>query len=182
MKRLAVLACAVSLTVAGCNGSISPVAPSGVVKFVSQLAGSQNVPPAGSLEAGATGTVQITMTPASDGSGNYTASFTLSLANLVKSGVLPAAYAPMDTMGSVIVAGYIHQGAAGALGGAVVSTGISQTAPVASPTGTAFLTISGITITSTVAQGMIANASGFYFNLYSAMNQNGVLRGQLVKQ
>ena len=182
MKRLAVLACAVSLSVAGCNGSISPVTPSGLVSFVSQLTGSQNVPPAGSLEAGATGTVQITMTPASDGSGNYTASVTLSLANLLKAGVLPPAYAPMDTMGSVIVAGYIHQGAAGALGAVVVNTGISQAAPIASPTGTAVITISGITITSTVAQGMIANAPGFYFNLYSAMNQNGVMRGQLAKQ
>jgi len=182
MKRFAVLACAVSLTVAGCNGSINPVTPSGLVTLVTQPTGAQNVPPAGSLEAGATGTVQITMTPASDGSGNYTASITLSLANLLKAGVLPPAYAPMDTMGSVIVAGYLHQGSAGALGPVVVNLGISQAAPIATPSGAAFLTLTNVTIPSAVASGIISNASGYYFNLYSALNQSGVMRGQLVKQ
>ena len=180
MKRLAVLACAVSLTLAGCNGSISPVTPSGLVTLVSQLAATQNVPPAGSLEAGATGTVQISMTPVGDGS--YTATITLSLSNLLRAGVLPAAYAPMDTMGSVIVAGYIHQGAAGTVGSVVVALPISQTAPIAAPSGSAFLQYTGVTISSGAAAAILANPSGYYFNLYSALNQNGVLRGQLIKQ
>jgi hypothetical protein len=176
MKRLAVFACAISLVAVGCNKSINPVVPSGVVTLVSQLAGTSNVPPAGSLETGATGTLQVTMTPA--GGGAYTASFALSLKGLVKSGLLPY---PLDN-GSVIVAGYIHQGAAGALGAPVVALPISQTAPLVSPTGTVLVTISGVAVTSGAASAILANPSGFYFNLYSALNQNGVLRGQLVAQ
>ena len=176
MKRLAVLACAMSLVAVGCNESINPVVPSGVVTLVSQLAGTSNVPPAGSLEAGATGSLQVTMTPTTGGA--YTASFALSLKGLVKAGVLPI---PLDN-GSVIVAGYIHQGAAGALGAAVVALPISQTAPILSPTSTVLVTISGVAVSAAAASGILANPAGYYFNLYSALNQNGVTRGQLVKQ
>ncbi|MCX6538742.1 MAG: CHRD domain-containing protein [Acidobacteria bacterium] len=177
MKRLAVLACAMSLVAVGCNKSINPVVPSGVVTLVAQLAGTSNVPPAGSLEAGATGSLQVTLTPAADGA--YTASFALSLKGLVKSGVLPY---PLDN-GSAIVAAYIHQGAAGTLGAPVVPLPtITQAAPILSPTGTVLITISGVSVTSTAASGILANPSGYYFNLYSGLNPNGVLRGQLVKQ
>jgi hypothetical protein len=182
MKRFAVLACLISLVAVGCNDSISPVVPTGVVTLVSQLSGASNVPPAGyagfptTLEARATGSVQITMTPTAGGA--YTASFALSLAGLMKSGVLPS---PLDN-GSVIVAGYIHQGAAGTVGAPVVSLPLSQTAPILSPTGTILVTIGGVSVSAASASAILANPSGFYFNLYSALNQNGVLRGQLVKQ
>lgn len=182
MKRFAVLACAMSLVAVGCNKSINPVVPSGVVTLVAQLAGTSNVPPAGylgfpsSLESGATGSLQVTMTPTTGG--DYTASFALSLKGLVTSGVLPY---PLDN-GSAIVAGYVHQGAAGALGAPVVALPISQTAPLLSPTGTVLVTISGVNVTSGAASAILANPSGFYFNLYSGLNQSGVLRGQLIKQ
>ena len=118
----------------------------------------------------------MTMTPTTGGA--YVASFSLRLSGLVKSGVLPT---PLDN-GSVIVAGYVHQGAAGTLGSAVVALPISQTVPVLSPTGTVVVTISGVSVTASAASAILANPSGFYFNLYSALNQNGVLRGQLIKQ
>ena len=54
---------------------LAPATPTGVVSLASQVSGSQVVPAAGSLEAGAAGGVSISMTPA--GSGAYTASFTL---------------------------------------------------------------------------------------------------------
>ena len=174
MKRFAVLACVMSLAAVGCDKSINPVGPSGVVTLVAQLSGASNVPPAGSLETGATGSLQITMTPATGG--GYTASFALSLSGLVKAGVLAA---PLDS-GSVIVAGYVHQGAAGTLGAPVVTLPISQTAPLLSPTGTVLVTLSGVSIPASTASAILASPSGYYFNLYSALNQNGVLRGQLV--
>ncbi|MEI6666528.1 MAG: CHRD domain-containing protein [Acidobacteriota bacterium] len=176
MKRLAVLACACSLLLVGCDKSINPVVPSGVATLAAQLSGASNVPPAGSLEAGATGSLQITMTPAAGG--GYTASFSIRLSGLVKAGILPS---PLDS-GSVIVAGYIHQGGAGTLGAPVLALPISQTAPILSPTGTVLLTLSGVSVPAATATAILANPSGFYFNLYSALNQNGVLRGQLVAQ
>jgi hypothetical protein len=177
MKRLTVVAVVLSLFAVGCDEKLNPVAPTpGQVTLVSQLSGAANVPPAGSLEAGSTGSLSVTMTPAA--SGAYTASFTFQIGGLVKAGVLPA---PLDS-GSVIVAGYVHQGSAGAVGPPVVALPISLAAPIVSPTGSVTLTLTNVQVTAAAGSAILANPSGFYFNLYSALNQNGVIRGQLVKQ
>jgi hypothetical protein len=184
MKRFTVAVVALSLFAAGCDETLNPVAPTaGQATLVSQLSAAAEVPPAGSqgnpagaLEAGATGTLSVTMAPAAAGA--YTASFTFSVGNLVKSGVLPA---PLDS-GSVIVAGHIHSGVAGASGPPVVPLPISQAAPIVSPTGSVLLTISNVAVTADAASAILANPGGFYFNLHSALNPIGVVRGQLVKQ
>jgi hypothetical protein len=82
----------------------------------------------------------------------------------------------------VIVAGYVHQGAAGTVGPPVVQLPISLQAPIVTPDGTVVLTLSGVQVSAAAASAILSNPSGFYFNLYSALNQNGVIRGQLVKQ
>jgi hypothetical protein len=177
MKRLSVVAVVLSLFAAGCDETLNPSSPNpGQVTLVSQVSGAQNVPPAGSLEAGAAGGLSVTMVPTTGGA--YTASFTFSLSGLVKAGVLPS---PLDS-GSVIVAGYVHQGAAGTVGPPVVSLPISVAAPIVTPTGSVQLTISNVAVSASAASALLANPSGFYFNLYSALNQNGVVRGQLIKQ
>jgi len=184
MKRSTVAVVALSLFAVGCDEKLNPVAPTaGQVTLVSQLSAAAEVPPAGSqgnpagaLEAGATGTLSVTMVPATAGS--YTASFTFSVGNLIKAGVLPA---PLDS-GSVIVAGHIHSGAAGASGPPVVPLPISQAAPIVSPTGSVMLTISNVPVTADAANAILANPGGFYFNLHSALNPVGVVRGQLAKQ
>jgi hypothetical protein len=184
MKRFTVAAVVLSLFAVGCDETLNPVAPTaGQVTLVSQLSAAAEVPPAGSqgnpagaLEAGATGTLSVTMVPATAGS--YTASFTFSIGNLIKAGVLPS---PLDS-GSVIVAGHIHSGAAGTSGPPIVPLPISQTAPIVSPTGSVMLTISNVGVTADAASAILANPGGFYFNLHSALNPIGVVRGQLAKQ
>lgn len=177
MKRFAAAVAVLSLFAAGCDETLNPVAPTaGQVTLASQLAGASNVPPASSLEAGSAGTLSVTMTPAAGGA--YTASFAFQIGGLVKAGVLPA---PLDS-GSVILAGYIHQGAAGTVGPAVVQLPISLQAPIVTPTGSVVLTISNVQVSAGAASAILSNPSGFYFNMYSALNQNGVIRGQLVKQ
>jgi hypothetical protein len=176
MKRLAVVAAALSLFAAGCNETLSPAAPSGQVTLAAQLSGSQVVPPAGSLEANAAGGLSVSMVPA--GSGAYTASFTFSVGGLVKAGLLPA---PLDS-GSVIVAGVVYQGSAGAVGAPVLQLPISLAAPIVTPTGSVLLTISNVPVSAAAATAILANPSGFYFNLHSALNQYGVVRGQLIRQ
>jgi hypothetical protein len=186
MKRFAVLASVVVLVAAGCNKSINPVVPSGIVVLTSTLTGASNVPPAGyaggasALEAGSNGSVQITLTPAADGS--YTASISLRLGGLITRATslsmgLPY---PLDN-GSLIIAGMIHQGGTGTPGPAVLALPISQTAPIFSPDGTVQVTIKNVAVSSATAASILANAPGFYFNLYSYFNQTGVMRGQLVK-
>ena len=177
MKRLSVVAVVLSLFAVGCDEQLNPVSPTaGQVTLASQLSGAANVPPASSLEAGSAGALSVTMVPAA--SGAYTASFTFQIGGLVKAGVLPA---PLDS-GSVIVAGMVHQGAAGTVGPPVVQLPISLQAPIVTPTGSVLLTISNVTVSAAAAAAILANPSGFYFNMYSALNQNGVIRGQLVKQ
>ncbi|MCU0251387.1 MAG: CHRD domain-containing protein [Vicinamibacterales bacterium] len=177
MKRFTVAAVVLSLFAAGCDEKLNPVAPTaGQVTLASNLSGASNVPPAGSLEAGSTGTLSVSMVPAANGA--YTASFSFQLGGLVKAGLLPA---PLDS-GSVIVAGYVHQGAAGTVGPPVVQLPISQQAPIVTPTGGVVLTISNVQVSASAATAILSNPSGFYFNLYSALNQNGVVRGQLAKQ
>jgi hypothetical protein len=176
MKRLTMLVLALGLVSAGCDETLAPVTPSGQLTLVSQIAGSQVVPPAGSLESGAAGSLSVSMVPAAGGA--YTASFTFAVANLVKAGVLPA---PLDS-GSVIVAGAVYQGSAGAAGAPVLGLPISQTAPIVSPTGSVLLTISNVAVSAQVASAILASPSSFYFQLHSALNQAGVVRGQLLKQ
>jgi len=177
MKRFAVAACVLSLLAAGCDEKLNPVAPTpGQVTLASQLSGAANVPPASSLEAGSAGTLSVTMTPAAGGA--YTASFTFQIGGLVEAGVLPA---PLDS-GSVIVAAYVHQGPAGTVGPPVVQLPISLQAPIVSPTGSVLLTISNVQVSASAATAILANPSGFYFNMYSALNQTGVIRGQLAKR
>jgi hypothetical protein len=176
MKPLTLLVLALSLSSAGCDEVLAPATPTGLVTLVSQISGSQEVPAAAAPEAAAAGTLSITMTPS--GGGAYLASFTFQVGGLVKAGVLPA---PLDS-GSVIVAGHIHQGAAGVVGLPVVPLPISQTLPIVTPTGGVLLTISNVAVSADVASAILANPAGFYFNLHTALNPSGVVRGQLVKQ
>jgi len=177
MKRLTIVALVLAVFAVGCDEQLNPVAPTpGQVTLVSSLSGASNVPPASSLEAGSTGTLSVSMVPAAGGA--YTAEFTFQIGGLVKAGLLP----PPLNSGSVIVAGYVHQGAAGTVGPPVVQLPISLQAPIVTPTGSVVLTISNVSVSASAASAILSNPSGFYFNMYSALNQNGVVRGQLAKQ
>lgn len=184
MKRYSAVAVVLALFAAGCDETLNPVTPTpGQVTLVSQLSAAAEVPPAGqqgnpagALEAGATGGLSITMVPAAAGA--YTASFSFSIGSLIKAGVLPS---PLDS-GSVIVAGHIHSGSAGTAGPPVVPLPISQQAPIVTPTGGVVLTIADVPVSASAASAILANPGAFYFNLHSALNPVGVVRGQLAKQ
>ena len=177
MKRFSAAAVVLALFAAGCDETLNPATPTpGQVTLVSNLSGAANVPPASSLEAGSAGTLSVSMVPAAGGA--YTAEFSFQIGGLVKAGVLPA---PLNG-GSVIVAGYVHQGAAGTVGPPVVQLPISLQAPIVTPDGSVVLTISNVAVSASAATAILSNPSGFYFNMYSALNQNGVVRGQLAKQ
>ncbi len=178
MKRFAVLVLVLSLGMmtAGCDEELAPAGPTaGTVSLASQLTAGQNIPAVHPLEAGAAGQIQMTMSPAG---GGYVASITVQAQGLVRSGLLPA---PLDS-GSVLVAGLIHQGGAGQLGPIVATLGLSQTAPILTPTGGVFVTLTGIQIPQAVGDAISANPAGFYIAFYSALSQTGVMRGQFVRQ
>jgi hypothetical protein len=44
------------------------------------------------------------------------------------------------------------------------------------------LTIANVPVSADAAAAILANPAGYYFNLHSALNPIGVVRGQLAKQ
>lgn len=131
--------------------------------FSIQLSAANEVPLVTNAEAGVTGTATITLRTTKDGTGTVTAAtadFQATLAGLPASSTLTMAH--------------IHRGRAGAQGGIVVDTGLGTQSA-----GTNSLTRSGIPVPADIAQALLSDAAGFYFNVHSALNAPGVARGQL---
>ncbi len=167
MKRLSILACVASVALAGCNGTISPVTPTGVTTLVAQLSAAGVIPAPVGGETQGVGSVTLRLTPTT---GGYSVAYTLAVGN-----------EPPAT--TVFVAGLIQQGPAGTVGPPVYQTTLSPTAPVLTPTGSIRLDfLINPVLAQAAGDAMIASPSSFYFQLYSAVNQTGSLRGQLVKQ
>jgi hypothetical protein len=168
MKR-ASLAVAVALVAVGCgSSSTSPSTSPTNPTFTVQMLPANEVPAITNAEAGASGNAVITFVPTKDGSGNVTsvtASVTVNLTGF------PA--------GSTVTLSHIHTGAAGVAGGVLVPF----------PPGTVTLTNGAGSFTSTATppptpdqfNGFINNPAGFYFNVHTALNPGGVMRGQLVR-
>jgi hypothetical protein len=154
---------------AGC-GDDNPNNPSDTPPtFQFALTTAQEVPPVTNGEVGASGTVTIRLNLTRDAANTITAAttdFQVSLAGF------PA--------GSTITAAHIHEAAVGQNGSFVVNLGLSS-GQVALVNGAATFTRNAIATQPEVAQRILNDPSGFYFNVHSALNPNGVVRGQLVR-
>jgi filamentous hemagglutinin family protein len=77
---------------------------------------------------------------------------------------------------------HIHRGVSGVPGGVVVDTGLTPAAPInlvnGGITGHRFENIS---VSGSLANEILTNPNGFYFNAHSVANTSGVVRGQLVR-
>ena len=174
MKR-ACLALFVIILAAGCENSSNPSptptptpAPNPV--FTSTLLTSNEVPPVGGTEQSASGTVRIELVVTRDASNaisTATANFTVTLAGF------PA--------GSAVTIAHIHQAPAGQNAGIAVNTGLTA-GEVTLTNGTGGFTKNGVNVTPATAQALIDGPAGFYFNVHTTLNPNGVIRGQLARQ
>jgi hypothetical protein len=175
MKRSTILECALGVVLAGCNGKISPVAPTPGVILGAQLSAAGVVPPPTGTETAGGGSVTFKLTANAAGTG-YDVTFVLTLGNMPATTVVPGP--------SVFVAGVIYAGGPGAPPlTPVYATPISATAPVMTPTTAVRLDFqTNAVMAKAVGDMIIANPSGFFFQLHSAMNQSGVVRGYLAKQ
>jgi hypothetical protein len=172
MKRFAILACTGALMAAGCGSATTP--SNQPVVFNVQLSALNEVPPVSNEENTARGTAVITVKPERDGSGTITGGtidFNVSLTGLQPTTVLTAAH--------------IHPGPAGVNGGVLVGTGLTSQDNVPVTNGNA--TFSKLNVdaknnansAATNIQNILANPSAFYFNVHTARNGGGVMRGQL---
>lgn len=171
MKRLSVLVCALSVSAACSNSSTSPSPNNAVTNvFTAALSPANEVPPVTNGEATVTGSATITLLSTKDSAGNVTgstATFAVTLQGF------PA--------GSVVNIAHIHEGGSTCVCPVVVNTTLVAGEVSVSGTGTATISKANIGVPAEVAQRLINNAGGFYFNVHSALNPGGVARGTLVK-
>lgn len=168
MKRLSVFAAAFALIAAGCGGSAT--APTNLKPtFVATLSPANEVPPVTNAESVVSGNVQIVLDTTTDASGNVTAAtaaFTISLTGL------PA--------GSAINIAHIHEGASTCACPVRVNTTLAA-GQTTITNGIANIQKDGIAVAADVAQRLMNNPGGFYFNVHSTLNPGGVARGQLTR-
>jgi hypothetical protein len=169
MKRYSVLAVALGLISSACgSSSAAPSSPSQPT-FTVTMSPANEVPPVTGPEASGSGTGTITIATTKDGAGNITSASATFVINLT--GFPP---------GTPINAAHIHAGAPGCACPVVVSTGITAGANVLT-NGSGTLTVGGINVTPEVAQAILNNPAGYYFNVHSTLNPGGFCRGPLVR-
>jgi hypothetical protein len=170
MKHLRLALVLLAFVAAGCEDE-NPNDPSdNPPAFSAALTTAAEVPPiADQTEAGASGTVTIRLNLTRDSSNaitSATADFDVTLSNF------PA--------GSTINLAHIHEAPAGSSAGIAVNTGLSA-GQVTLVNGAASFTRSGVPMDAAIAQRLLDNPAGFYFNVHSGRNPAGVVRGQLVR-
>jgi len=168
MTRLSLIAVALALVAVGCSSSTSPSSTTPTnPTFTAALSPANEVPPVANSESVVTGNVSITLVTTKDSAGNITAATATFVVNLSN---FPA--------GSAINIAHIHEGAATCACPVVVNTSLTA-GEVSITNGTASFTKSGINVLPEVAQRILSNPGGFYFNVHSTLNPGGVARGTL---
>jgi hypothetical protein len=133
-----------------------------IVTFTAQLLASNEVPPISNADSAAFGQVLVTLDTS-----NNNFRFDWSVNNVAS----PA-----------IILSHIHEGAAGVNGPVRVDSLISPASPIPVVNGSAVFSRGNLPGPADVVQRLLANPSGFYFNIHSTLNPGGVVRGQLVRQ
>ena len=161
----AVFVCLVA--VGACDDDDGPTAPGNDVRLLAGLSPFNEVPVVTNAERSGSGLAQITLRVTRNAANVITAAtadFEVSLT------AFPA--------GTTLTGAHIHTGAAGTAGGIVVDSGLTA-GQVVLTNGSASFTRNGVVVTPTVAQNILNNPAGFYFNVHSTTNAPGMARGQL---
>jgi hypothetical protein len=173
LRRLVVvpaLALSVALLASACeeDSPTSPSANPNQVRFTAQLSPANEVPAVSNAEGSGIGTASITLDLTRDGGGAITAASTTF--QIALSGF------PANTPANIA---HIHEAASGVNGPIVVNTGlVAGNVVLTSGAGSFSRTVS---TTPAVAQNIINNPAGYYFNVHSTLNPGGFARGQLVR-
>jgi len=163
-----VIGCLIAaLTVAA---GAAPAARAESIVFVAHLAATNEVPPVvvNPSELGATGTAFVTLEFTRVG------------------GVITAARAAFDvhvtglTPASVVILAHVHQGGPTVNGPIRIDSGISPGIPIpVQPDGSVSFLRENLAVPLVIAEELLRNPAGFYFNVHTALSPGGVGRGQL---
>jgi hypothetical protein len=166
---------AVSLLIAGASACESktvptPETPENTIRFNVAMTAAQEVPPITGAEANASGTAVITFNLVRNSS------------NVITSGTVDFAVTLAGfPAGTAINAAHIHPGFVGTTGGVSVNT-LLNPGELTLTTGSGSFSRTQPNVGVDVLAAIIANPQAFYFNVHSASNPGGAVRGQLVKQ
>lgn len=175
MKKLALLGI-VALVAGACGSSNgSPSSPSTLpttIVFTAALNPANEVPPITNADQSGRGTGTFTLNLTRDSAGAITAAnatFVYSLTSFPN--------------GTSVTLTHIHEGGPAVAGGVKINTGLSAANALVLANGTLTnQTFSNIAVDVALAQQIIDNPNGYYFNVHTALNPGGAVRGQLVKQ
>ena len=170
MNRFVCLIAALGTLAAGC-GSSSPTAPSDdsrtTTTFTVPLSAANEVPAIANAEANASGSATISLNVTKDASGTVTsatADFQITVTGF------PATTTVTDA--------HMHNAPAGSNGGVVINTTLTSGQLVLT-NGGGSITKNGINVPADRAAAILSNPSGHYFNVHTALNPDGAVRGQL---
>jgi hypothetical protein len=170
MKRLSPIALAIAVLAAGCSSSTTPSpTPPTNPTFTAALSPANEVPPVTNAESTVSGNASITLVTAKDAAGNITSATATFVVNLTG---FPA--------GSTVSVAHIHEGATTCACPVIVNLALSP-GEVPITNGVASFTKANINVDAAVAQRILTNPAGFYFNVHTTLNGGGVARGTLTR-
>ena len=162
MKKSIASIAVMVLTILAVASMMMRSARADIVVFQAQLLPSNEVPPVTNADQNASGQVTVVIDTT-----NNTSRFDWGVNGVA---------APS------IILSHVHEAPAGVNGSVRIDSGISPASPIPVVNGSALFSKSGIATAPDVIQRILANPSGFYFNIHSTLNPGGVVRGQLVRQ
>jgi hypothetical protein len=172
MRRLSVFILGLSVLAVGC-GSTNPAEPApgaGTITtstFTVPLSSANEVPPITNADQSAAGTATIALTVTRSDAGNIT-SATANIQIAVTG--FPA--------GTVVTDAHVHNAAAGTNGSIFVNAGLTS-GELTLVNGSGSVTKNGINVPADRAAAILNNPAGHYFNVHTALNPDGAIRGQL---
>jgi hypothetical protein len=170
MNRFSFVIAGLCALAVGCSDS-SPTEPSNgtstTTTFTIPLSTANEVPRITNADADASGTGTISLRVTSDAAGaiqSATADFQITVTGF------PA--------GTSVTRAHVHNAAAGSNGGIVVDTTLAA-GDLAISNGSGSVTKTGINVPPDRAAAILSDPAGHYFNVHTALNPDGAIRGQL---
>jgi hypothetical protein len=173
MKRYAMpVLAALAVTACGSNPGGPSDTQSNTVVFTAALSPANETPPVTNGDATGRGTGTFTLNLTRDSAGTITdatGTFVYTLTGF------PA--------GTSVILTHIHEAGPGVPGSVVINTGLSPATAITLADGTLNgQTFANRPVGATLANQIIANPNGYYFNVHTGLNPGGAVRAQLVKQ